>query len=188
MEVLAQETKRLSDQANEFVDEAVRLHDYIDQAVNALATQCGSGCRNTLLDNSSETIAEAFTMFNQSSAEASEEGGALQEEIARASNGLGFLQGLADEMAEQRKELKAVDQLLEALVGNVQLADDDPAHSLASLESRYTMQKERKLHSVLFLETGKSAGVANGSGETSGKAAGPPRSSDQDLGDNVELF
>jgi hypothetical protein len=199
MEVLARETKVLSDQAHGFVDEVTAIHGDIAESVQTLQFEdnglIAGNPGGERLDSSLGLIAEAMGRFNGESAAAGDQAEILRATIARAGDGLEFLDRLAAELRGHHRQLAAIAELIAPLVAQL---DFDPVLDEDSrLQALYTMDKERQLHAAMFGADGAGSQTAGKEGAAAGGGDGcrpmvevpaGPSSAAKTQDDNIELF
>jgi hypothetical protein len=198
MEVLARETKYLSDRAHGFVSEVTSIHGKIAESIQALQLEDDSrasdnGRGGDLLGGSIGIIAETMSRFNQESAVARGQAEVLRQAIAKAGDGLEFLSRLTAELSDKQRQLAAIADFISPLVREV---DSDLAvREGGRLETLYTMDKERKLHlallgsSMAFQEAGEKTAERGGDLEHPfAEAGGVSEAKTRNRDDNVELF
>lgn len=194
LEVLAQETKKLSDRARACVAQAEAIHAATTNSVTALDAveqqQAGTGlAAGQALDLAVQAIAETLTAFNHDAAQVTDQALALHRQVLRAEDGVTFMDRVMAELHDYREQLTAGAADIEPFVAGCD--EDDIEAGAARLQERYTMDHERQLHAAFF-----------GGPPAAGEA--PPPESDvllfaaddaeaataetTELGDNVELF
>lgn len=142
MEVLAQETKTLSDLAHEFVGEFTNLHREISNSAQAL--QEGESGQPTTNATSLAEIAALFTRFNRQSAATGQQIGELSRGLNRAAAHLEFIDDLIADLETDRQILTEICRTAAPLVAGVKLEPE--AAESRQLEKLYTMDRERELH------------------------------------------
>ena len=200
MEVLAQETKFLSDQAHGFVDGVTAIHGAIAGSVQTLGlseTDRGQGRdKGELLADSTRSISETLARFHREAAAAGEQANALHSAIARAGDSLQFLEGLAAELREHHDRLQETAECIAPWVKRIVPAGLEKED--ARLQALYSMDRERQMHAAV-IGTGvlvpagdsgpPSPAPADDDGAllfTDGESNGDTGSGKED--DNVELF
>ena len=207
-EVLAQEIKILSDQTRGFVDDVEKVLDSISVSAqnmdirtpagsNAAQAADGVAGAKMSLDTGIEEISEAYTQYNENSANVFQGAELLKNAVSHAGAGLEFLPALAGELTGHLKQIEAIREVLSPWA----VGDMDETDTLAA---RYTMQQERDVHEQLITarrrdaidmdaqDTGSKAGVAQGNNfnKDSGSVSDVLNrgDSEDDLGNTVELF
>jgi hypothetical protein len=199
MEVLARETKVLSDRSLDIASEVVTIHTDIAGLIKSLQIEDADleerKWKAELFDHSTGIISEAMSSFNRESTMAGKRAEELRGVISIAGNGLDFLDRLAAELRRHHRLLVEIAELMpEPTKGQVDAATLFKESS--RLEKLYTMNKERNLHAAV-LGLGNSGGEGIGDGQppalwrdgNSGceeSDAGRQATARQD--DNVELF
>lgn len=178
MEVLAQETKFLSDQAHGFVDQVTSMHATIASAVRELRLEDGrhdqKESKGAMLADSTRSISETLARFHREAAAAGEQANTLRCAIAKADDSLQFLERLAAELRDHRDQLRDVAEYIAPWVGET--APVDLGSEGSRLEELYTMDRERKVH-----------GAVVGAAGTLPQSPCPGPDPEQE-DDNVELF
>ncbi|MDP2104877.1 MAG: methyl-accepting chemotaxis protein [Desulfobulbaceae bacterium] len=196
LDVLAQETKSLADQAHTFVKEVSEVHRTIDQSVKQLQTEDSSAGTSRVhgdqLDQAITGITNALTLFNKKAEDCATEAGDLRRVITTANDDLEFLPRLAEELTSHHQQLSTIADSM-AKWGqqfNVHQLDEDAI----SLMQLYTTDQERELHAAFL-------GIDNNEDSTTSgdktvteedvlfSPSAPAKKKDQDtLDDNIEFF
>jgi len=200
MEVLAQETKSLSDQAQGFVGEVLSIHAAIADSVRKLHVEDSrdqAGSREALLAASTRNISETLARFQQESSASGGQAARLRAAIAEAGHGLRFLDELAAELSDHLGQLEKIAERITPWVGHI--VSTGVAEEDSRLEALYSMDRERQLHAAIIgagpgvsaLQAANMAPAApTGEGEilffTDGKEEGETGVGTEN--DNVELF
>lgn len=153
MEVLAQETKKLSDLAHEFVGEVGDLHRDIGDSVHQLrlgdeqGPEAADANRRTLGD-----ISETLALFNSRAAAAGNQALVVGNGLDRAGEGLVFLDRLIGELESDRQRLVEISRMIKPFVTDVppEFMNEIALH----LGTLYTMEKEREMHETVLGQAG----------------------------------
>jgi len=116
--------------------------------------------------------------------EVCEEGEALAEDIRGTALGVDMHRRISGTMHAATLQLEALAALTQSLYPEGDSEED--AEFIRALEASYTMEKEREVHqSLLAVAASDAAHAMSGAAGEGGKEA---EASEDDLGDNVELF
>lgn len=202
LEVLAQEMKRLSSQSNDFVLDVETILDTVSVAVEGLRTRIdGSDITEGSLDRGIRDIARAYSTFGQDSRDAVHRSEELKQAILETTVYLDFLPKLAEELENRLETLEELETALKSQA----FCQDYSETEMKSLIDKYTMQKERDIHAMaidkspdVFLfdspeledgpETENDEIALLPGGERNGDPHLKDGETEEDLGDNVELF
>ncbi len=150
MEALAQETKRVSDLAHQFVNEAGTIHSEISAAAGNLRLGNPPPGKPALDSAAGPTLPEITAVLERFTARSAEAACSGTAEVGRglleADARLDFLARLAGEITVDRQRLKEIGALLSPLVAGLESSPDPD--ELQRLEQLYTMEKERELHEI----------------------------------------
>jgi methyl-accepting chemotaxis protein len=149
MEVLAQETKALSEQAYGFVDSVKDIHIIVVETVQAFQDEDDNrdGCedRGALLGNSMQTISEIIERFNRESAATIDHTDVLRNAIIKANDGLEFLGRLEANLIELHGELEAIAEFITPWAGKTDASFLSDKSELAEV-----LRKEQELQAALL--------------------------------------
>ncbi|MCE5335852.1 MAG: hypothetical protein LLG06_14820 [Desulfobacteraceae bacterium] len=117
-----------------------------------------------------------------------EEGAALAGDIRSTAEGVDMHHRISGVMHSATVELEGISTLAQSLFPEGVAAED--AEFIRALEASYTMEKERAVHQTILTTSaaGEVPGLEAGQGGTDAAGQGDQESSEEDLGDNVELF
>lgn len=197
LDVLAQETKSLADQAHKFVQEVTEVHSTIDESVVLLQTEDNSIetglIQGDKLDQAITDITDALTLFDKEAENCATEAGALRMMITTAAEDLEFLPRLAEELTSHHQQLSTIADSM-AFWGQ-KLNEHELDEDAIRLMQLYTTDQERELHAA-FLginnQTEDSASFVDNT-ETDEDVlfftSEPLKKENKDaLDDNIELF
>lgn len=193
MEVLAQETKRLSDSAHQFVDAAALLHREISTAAQNLHLQRPEQAAATSDGRNLRELTVSLEQFSLRSANAACAGIAeVHHGLQEADRQLAFLDRLADAIGADREQLVEISGLLARLSRGAEATFN--AEETGRLEQLYTMEKERELHQA-HLESdsrptkpGSNANPATPAPKKGAAGTERNQAGGAGLDDNIELF
>jgi methyl-accepting chemotaxis protein len=177
LEILAQEMKGLSEQANDFAANVEGLLGQITfetQELKRRALQISKdvGKARASLDSNIIDISNAYERFKRETEDISGHSEMLRQSVEKASAGLVFLPKLTEEINECFQQLEHIDRILVPFAAQ---DIDDLSDEFEKIGKRYTMKKERDIH----VQT-----VKDDHTEISDKTD----KTAEDFGKNVELF
>lgn len=158
MEVLAQETKKLSDLAHAFVGEVAGLHREIDDSARRL--DLGAGGESEAAGPQGQAFREisaTLELFNNRTATFGQQATTVGNGLKEAGEGLLFLDRLIAELENHRQQLAAISQLLHPWVAEVEAGFSGAA--AIHLDRLYTMEREREMHRAVLGQSAASPGV-----------------------------
>jgi uncharacterized protein YoxC len=155
LEVLAQEVRILSHQANEFVD---RYHRLLGDITSTSADRQGAEDMSTgpdavgdMIGQGIEAIRDAYGRFQAGAERAVTAAEALKQRIQTVQCDLDFFDQLDSTLSGFQKQLGSIQADLDHWTGNGR-AGATPFGS--QLSQRYTMEQERIIHDQVFHTTG----------------------------------
>jgi len=149
MEVLAQETKKLSDLAHEFVGEVGGLHRDIGDSVRRLRMHDETGlAASGPQGRSLREISQTLELFNSRAATVGKQAKVVGNGLEEAGECLTFLDRLIADLENDRQQLVAIKQLIDPFVSEV--AVGFAGETAIQLGSLYTMEKEREMHQAIL--------------------------------------
>ena len=189
LEVLAQEMKRLSDQAGEFVTQVEAILQSVASSAKQLRPRASSTkgsdserAAPRMAGTAARDITKAYEEFQEESSQASRKVEALKQAIARTREGLRFLMELRNELDQ---ESDGLEELKDVLSPWAEDGEDYSPEEARDLADRYTMEQEREIHER-FVRSRKDSGASI---PIKAKEETASASDDVELfDDNVELF
>ncbi len=188
---LSVETYRLTEMTSEALRSTISASDSLRAAVTADQTDekrpaavCeGMACQVEILKGLNQDIVSAFVTVNAA-------GSALAGDIRKTVAEVGVHQKINDELSEIAAKLGEI-----VVFARSKATADDQANTqkrFEELKASYTMEAERNVHDTLAqVKTEAKPGLENAPGheaEDNAAANGTQEASQEDLGDNVELF
>lgn len=178
LEILAQEMKGLSEQANEFAASVEKILGSITlqtQELKQRALQISKdvGKARASLDSGISDISNAYEQFKLETEDISGHSEMLSRSVEKASSILVFLPKLTEEINNCFQQLENIDRILVPFAAQ---DIDDLSDEFEKIGKRYTMKKERDIH----VQTVKDDHIPKISEKRDDET--------EDFGKNVELF
>ncbi len=191
LEVLAQEIKTLSDQADDFATPLAAMIEAVADTVSGIQSKDETPeptPAGFCLETGLQELNGALGAFHADAADAAGKVGQLETAIGEICRRLGFLPALAGQFTGALNRLQDFDTVLAPWKRQA------PAKQTEALLNRYTMQLERDIHSR-FSDDKPAAEASpalelfdDAAGHETGSQAARPVPEPEDMGDNVELF
>ncbi len=190
LEVLAHQVKVLSDDSGSFAESVTEILASISDLTldmqartpdkENLKNLFQSDSSSEALDLGIENVSYMYELFSADSLKAFRRAEVLNTEISAIISGLEFFPILSRELNEY---LIRLEDMADAVNSGSDTEVEFSADETERLVRRYTMRQERGVHKQFVAEVSRTPDDARKSGEQK-----PVEKSEDDLGDNVELF